>query len=830
MNEKVLKTLEYTKIIDKLAEFAGSVLGREKCKNLLPLTDIDEIRHMQEETTDALNRILQKGSLSFSGIPDIRASIKRLEVDATLGTGELLRISSVMTAALRVKNYGNSTKEKQVSHKPAWKLELEKAAEKAAGKSADSEGTTAAADNGDAEERDSLSERFSTLEPLSPMNNELQRCIISEEEIADDASAGLKHVRREIKKTNDKIHEQMGTLMTSYSSQGMLQDSLITMRDGRYCLPVKSEFRSQLQGMVHDQSSSGSTLFVEPLAVVKLNNELRELGILEQEEIEKVLKELSSMLSGAVDKLTADVKILTEFDFIFSRAALSKSMRAVEPRFNDRRYINIKKGRHPLIEQHKVVPIDIYIGDEFDLLVITGPNTGGKTVTLKTVGLFTLLGQAGLHVPAAEGTELGIFNEVYADIGDEQSIEQNLSTFSSHMTNTVHILEKADSNSLTLFDELGAGTDPTEGAALAMSILTYLHKRTIRTIATTHYSELKVFALTTKGVSNACCEFNVETLRPTYRLLVGIPGKSNAFAISSKLGLPEHIINDAREFIGVQEKSFEDLLSDLENDRVRIEREKEQAAANREETERIKQKLEEKAERIEETRSRIISEANEQARKILSDAKEYADAAIKKFNNWSSGGAGRDMELERTALREKLSDKDAQLGIKKKDKERQHLHAEYKEGDTVYVLSLNLKGKVASIPNPKGDLSVLIGSMRTQVNIKDIEPAEADEMEESKKKNNTGSGKIGASKAMTIKPELNLIGKRVDEALPELDKYLDDAYLSHLNKVTIIHGRGTGALRDAVHSHLKKTKYVSSFRVGEFGEGDRGVTIVEFKE
>lgn len=792
MNERALKTLEYNKIIDRLAALAGSALGREKCEKLLPSSDLEEIRRMQQETSDALARIYQKGSLSFSGIPDIRASIMRLKIGGTLGPQELLRISSLLTAALRAKNYG--------THKE------------------------------DAPP-DSLSERFSMLEPLSGVNNEIRRCILSEEEIADDASAALKSIRRAIRAANDKIRDELNSIVNSQQNRAMLQDSIVTMRNGRYCLPVKSEYKNQFGGMIHDQSATGSTLFIEPMAVVRLNNELRELALKEQSEIEKILAELSAMAGAHTEELAYNQTTLAEFDFIFARALLSRQMKASEPVFTRDRVIDIKKGRHPLIDPHRVVPIDIRLGQEFDLLVITGPNTGGKTVSLKTVGLFTLMGQAGLHIPAFDGSKLGVFREVYADIGDEQSIEQSLSTFSSHMTNTVSILKEADENSLALFDELGAGTDPTEGAALAMAILSYLHSRGICTMATTHYSELKVFALSTEGVSNACCEFDVATLRPTYRLLIGIPGKSNAFAISSKLGLPDSIIEDAKARIGTQDKTFEDLLSEL--DQKRIETEREYMAANeaRAEAEKLKKRLAEKNDRIDRAKDRILREANENAREILQGAKDYADEVIRKYNKWSTqGGLGKEMEAERSALRDKLGDTDDKLAVRtgKKGKgKKEESPEDFKVGDTVMVLSLNLKGTVSTPPNAKGDLYVQMGVLRSLVNIKDLEHVQSEE--EPKEKKSTQAGKIQMSKTLSISPELNLIGKRVDEALPILDKYLDDAYLAHLPKVTIIHGRGTGALRDAVQAHLKRTKYVKSFRIGGFGEGDHGVTIVEFK-
>ncbi len=791
MNDKALKKLEYNKIIDKLAALAGSGLGRELCKALVPSDNIVEIKARQKETSDALTRIYRKGSLGFYGLHDIRGSLKRLEIGSTLGAGELLQISSVLDAALRIKAYGVRDNEENAG--------------------------------------DSLDEMFNSLEPLTPLNNEIKRCIISEEEIADDASPALKNIRRSMKVTNDKIHEQLNSMVNSSGSRTMLQENIITMRNGRYCLPIKQEYRSQFPGMIHDQSSSGSTLFVEPMAVVKLNNDLKELEIREQEEIERILADLSNQAGLETENLDNNVRTIASLDFIFARAALSKQMKGTEPAFNDRGIIHIKKGRHPLIDPKKVVPIDITLGKDFTLLVITGPNTGGKTVSLKTVGLFTLLGQAGLHIPAFDGSELAVFEEVYADIGDEQSIEQSLSTFSSHMTNTVSILEKANYKSLVLFDELGAGTDPTEGAALAMSILANLHKRNVCTMATTHYSELKVYALSTEGVSNACCEFDIETLRPTYRLLIGIPGKSNAFAISSKLGLPDSIIEDAKNRIGVQDKSFEDLISDLEKKRIAMENEQLEISKARNEAEELRRRLEQKNERIDTSKDKIMAEAKEEARKVLQEAKDFADRTIKNFNKWSvEGGISRDMEMERGSLREKLSQAESGLALKNNKKSKKPVKPkDFKLGDAVNVLSLGLKGTVSSLPNAKGDLFVQMGILRSQVNISDLELID-EPVITGPNINRTGSGKIKMAKTATISTEVNLIGKTVDEALSVLDKYLDDAYLSHLPQVTVIHGRGTGALKNAVHSHLKRTKYVKSYREGAFGEGGQGVTIVEF--
>lgn len=792
MNSKVLKTLEYNKMIDMLCKYATSAMAKELAHALVPMTDLDEITKAQTHTSDALARIFRKGSLSFNGIHDIGMSLKRLEVGSTLGAVELLHISSNLDATLRIKSYGRN----EATEEPA----------------------------------DSVEELFAALEPLSPLSNEIRRCILSEDEIADDASPALKQIRRTIKLTNDKVHTSLNEIINSQNNRLMLQDSLITMRNGRYCIPVRQEYKSKFPGMIHDQSSSGSTFFVEPMSIVKLNNELMELEIKEQKEIEKILAELSGMAAEHVEAMTLNQKLLTQLDFIFAKAMLSKEMKGSEPTFNNHGIVNIKKGRHPLIPGKHVVPIDIHIGKDFDLLVITGPNTGGKTVTLKTVGLFTLMGQAGLHIPAFDGSELAIFEEVYADIGDEQSIEQSLSTFSSHMKNTISIVEQANYRSLALFDELGAGTDPTEGAALAMSILSDLHRRKVTTIATTHYSELKVFALTTDRVSNACCEFDVETLRPTYRLLIGIPGKSNAFAISSKLGLPDYIIEDAKERIGHQDKRFEDLITDLNESRSTIEKEQEEISAYKVEIEKLKEELKQKQERMEQTKERILREANEEANRILQNAKDFADDSIRKFNKWQSqSGFNKEMEAERQALRDRLNQTGANLSLKNTAARKQHKAKDFKLGDTVNVLTLGLKGTISSLPNAKGDCTVQMGILSSQVNIKDLELVD-EEVIKAPNLSKTQSGKIKMSKSLSIHPDINVIGKTVDEALPEVDKYLDDAYLAHLPRVTIIHGVGTGALKNAIHSHLRKCKYVKTYRLGEFGEGGMGVTIVEFKQ
>ncbi len=794
MNDKSLQTLEYNKIKDMLVNLASSDMGQDLCRDLNPINNIDEIKIRQKETSNALSRILRKGNIGFHGLYDVRPSMKRLEIGSTLSANELLHVSSILESSLRAKSYGTA-QDGQQEHEP-----------------------------------DSLNHYFSSLEPLSNIRKEIQRCIIGDNEFADDASPGLKNIRRSINNAKGKIQGQLNRIMTAANNKNYLQDNLITLRNGRYCLPVKAEYRSNIPGMIHDQSSTGSTVFIEPMAVVNLNNEIRELALKEQEEIEKILADLSNMVSDYTESIISNLKILVKLDFVFAKANLAKNMKASEPVFNEEHIINIKEGRHPLIDPKSVVPIDISIGKDFDMLIITGPNTGGKTVSLKTVGLFTLMGQSGLHIPASFGSQLGMFDEVYADIGDEQSIEQNLSTFSSHMTNIVNILKHANHKSLVLFDELGAGTDPTEGAALAMSILDHCHREQIRTMATTHYSELKMYALSTPRVSNAACEFDIKTLRPTYRLLIGIPGKSNAFAISKRLGLPDSIIDNAKNKIGQDDKSFEELLTDLENKRLDMEKSYNEIEKDSREAKFLRNELESKVKSLGRREKQILDSAKEEARKHLQEAKDYADETIKKYNKWSSqSGLNKEMEDTRGELRDKLSklSPKSNIGEDRKPK-RKHKLSDFNLGDDVYVISLGLDGIVTSIPNDKGDLFVQMGILSSKVNINDLELKE-DSSKNNFKPSKSSAGKIKASKSSVISHEINIIGKTVDQALPEVDKYLDDAYLSNMKKIRIVHGKGTGALRNAVHSHLKKSKYIKSYRLGEFGEGDVGVTIVEFK-
>ena len=789
MNQKTLTKLEYDKIIGLLEEEASSFRGRQLCRRLKPMTDLNKINTFQEQTAAAFTRIIRKGRFSFGDAAPIEESMKRLEIGGALSISELLRICRLLKNAARAKSYGRHDTQEDAA--------------------------------------DCLDDYFNLLEPLSPLSNEIDRCIISEEEIADDASSELKRIRRNMSTINDRVHATLSGLVNG-SWRSYLQDPIITMRGDRYCLPVKAEYRGQVQWLIHDQSSTGSTLFIEPMAVVKLNNDLKELYAKEQEEIQAILADLSSQAASYVEEIRQDYRAMTDLDFIFARGALALSMQASRPVFNQEGRIRIREGRHPLLDPRTVVPITVSLGEDFTLLIITGPNTGGKTVSLKTVGLFTLMGQAGLHIPAGDRSELAVFYQVYADIGDEQSIEQSLSTFSSHMTNIVSFLKKVDEQSLVLFDELGAGTDPTEGAALAIAILSYLHKRGIRTMATTHYSELKVYALSTEGVENACCEFDVESLRPTYRLLIGIPGKSNAFAISGKLGLPEFIIKDARKRLSEQDISFEDLLTDLETSRRTIEHERAEIQAYRKETEALKAQAQQRQEKLEEQRNRIIREANEKANAILREAKEVADETIRNFHKFGKENiSAAEMEKERERLRQKIKTTQADAAVKAAKQKKKYKASDFKLGESVKVLSMNLTGTIHSLPDSKGNVTVQMGILRSQVNISDLEIIEEPVPYAAKKFSRTSKSSMKMGKSLSVSPEINLLGKTVDEAVAELDKYLDDALLSHLNTVRVVHGKGTGALRKGIHEYLRRQKHVKSYRLAEFGEGDAGVTIVE---
>ncbi len=826
MNSKVLRTLEFNKILERLENCADSQEGKKLSRELLPYSDIQEIRKLQEETEAACNRIRLYGSISFSGVRDVTPSIKRLSLAASLSIPELLQISGLLTVAGRAKAYGREDDDKK-EQKP-----VPRAVRKAAHYTKNTQSGSDAKPEDKELLFDALTDYFKALEPLTPVNRELQRCILSEDEIADEASEGLYNVRRKMHVLEERIHSELSNILNR--SRNLLQDGVITMRDGRYCLPVKAEYKSSFPGMVHDQSSTGATLFIEPMSVVKLNNDIRELESDEKREIEKVLQRLSDSLMPYSEEIIRNIGLLAHLDFTFAKAKLAHNMRGTKPVFNEKYYVNIKDGRHPLIDPGKVVPISIYLGDEFSLLVITGPNTGGKTVCLKTVGLFQLMGQSGMFIPAFEGSELGVFEEIFADIGDEQSIEQSLSTFSAHMTNTVKILEQADSHSLCLFDELGAGTDPTEGAALAMAILNFLHNMKTRTVATTHYAEIKVYALTTEGVENASCEFDVETLSPTYRLLIGVPGKSNAFAISQKLGLPTYIIDDAKARLESEDVKMEDVIASLEESRITVEREREEIQRYKAEIEEYKRRARESSRGVEKGKDKILQKAREEAAEILADAKETADAIVKELRKQEQNGAATlEAEKTRTKLNQKLRSTQASLSQGQTKGPSQPISAKkLKVGDTVKVLSMNLTATVSTLPDKDDMVYVTAGIIRTKVSIRDLELLQSAKpiAQQNQSGRTKGAGAIRMSKAMGISPEINLIGKMTAEALPELNKYLDDAYLAHLPQVRIVHGRGTGALKKMVHTALKKNKYVESFRLGEYGEGSDGVTIAFFKK
>lgn len=791
MNNKSLSTLEYNKIISRLVSFACSDGAKQILHKLEPMTDIDKINTALDYTNDALTRVYQKGSVDFSRIKDIRGSIARLKVGSSLNALELLNISMLLECAAHIKEYYE-------------------------------------------QRADSIQPLIDMLDPVTLLNNAIKKCIISEDEISDDASANLRSIRRQKNIAADRIHTELNKILNSPSTRTYLQDYVITTRQGRFCLPVKAEYKSLMPGMVHDQSSTGSTVFIEPAAVVKLNNDIRELELKEQAEIEVILADLSAKAAEYTDSLLSDYEILTNLDCIFAKALLSRHFNCSRPVMNNKGIVNIKKGRHPLIEPHTVVPIDIYLGTDFNLLIITGPNTGGKTVSLKTVGLLTLMAQAGLNIPALEHSDIAVFDNIFADIGDEQSIEQSLSTFSSHMTNTVDILKKADSNSLILFDEIGAGTDPTEGAALAIAILDSLHRRNITTMATTHYSEIKMYALTTDGVENACCEFDVQSLRPTYRLLIGVPGKSNAFAISKKLGLSDNIINDASRRLDSEDIKFEDLVTDLEQSRVTIEREREELNEYKAQIAQLKSKLTKKTERLDERTDNIIRKANEEAARILKDAKEYADKTINAMNK--HGMTVKELEKHRSAIREKMNKRQEKLKIEPANnisEHKAHDISEFKVGMHVKVLTMNVIGTVSQIHKNKNQVTVLVGSLSTKMDIKNLailkgykDPAETS----SKPKGAGGSGKIKMSKSSSVSSEINLLGYTVDEAIAVLDKYLDDAYIARIPQVRIVHGKGTGALRSGITSYLHGVPYIKEFRLGQIGEGAEGVTIVTFKD
>ena len=810
MNKRSLRILEFNKILAMVNEYATSPMAKRRIDRMKPQRDIDVIRKLQEETNDALNRLNRHGNISFSGLRDVGASIKRLEVQGTLTSRELLDIAAVLQVAKAAKQYGDGSDLTEVlasrNQEPVSQTTF-----------------------------DSLTERFNMLLPLEHISSEITRCILAENEFADDASSGLKNIRREIRLTNDKLHQQLDKIIKSDANRDQLQDSLITMRNGRYCIPVKQEYRSNFPGMIHDQSSTGSTLFIEPMAVVNLNNQIKELANEELLEIEKILESLSAQAAAYVSDIAYDLELLTDLDFIFAKAKFARATNSTRPIFNTDGIIDIRQGRHPLLEKHTVVPVDIRLGETYNLLIITGPNTGGKTVSLKTLGLFSLMGQAGLHIPAMEESRLAVFDDIFADIGDEQSIEQNLSTFSSHMSNIVYIVQHTTPNTLCLFDEPGGGTDPVEGAALAVSILNFLKSMGARCMATTHYSELKTYALSSEGVENASCEFDVATLRPTYKLTIGIPGKSNAFAIASKLGLPDHIITSAKEQIDSDAIDMETLLADLEASKRSMEEDEKAIEAYKQEIKSLKESLQKKEENLDTKKAEILKKAREEAREIIEDAKDVADQTIRDYNKWRNNPHKADMhtmEEQRSKLRGKIKDYDKAGASQTQKQTSNHKASDFHIGDTVQVLSMGTRGTISKLPDSKGIAGVQMGILNSMLPISDllIIPESTVSVNGTKQKysgKRTGGDHTSVNKSMTFSPELNVMGKTVDEACFEIDKYLDDAVLAHISRVTIIHGKGTGALRKGIWQYLKKHPLVQSYRSGEFGEGEYGVTIVE---
>ena len=787
MNQKVLKTIEYTKIIAMLKEEADSSLGKEIAEALLPSSEPEEVRKSLLETEDAENRIRLKGPLSFRGMTDIRLYFPRIRLGAALSIAELLHVEKILEFAEKARDFAGETE-------------------------------------------DSLSVYFQALSPLEEVRREFQRAIESEERLSDDASKELSEIRRKEKGIEGKISDELNRTLNDKRS--MLQEGVITLRNGRHVFPVKAEYKNAFHGIVHDESSTGATLFMEPLSIVQLENSLTELLSLEKREVEKILLALTLRLQPEISALQENVECIAHLDFVFAKAKLGKKMEGIRPTVLEEKKVSLLDARHPLIPGDKVVPISIHIGEGFRLLVITGPNTGGKTVCLKTLGLLQLMGQAGLLIPAFQGSSITVFREIFADIGDEQSIEQSLSTFSSHMTNTVKILAEADADSLCLFDELGAGTDPTEGAALALGILHDLFQRRVTTVATTHYAEIKLYALSEEGVENAACEFDVESLRPTYRLLIGVPGKSNAFAIAKKLGLSDAIIEDARGRIGEEDLHFEDLIADLEDTRRLAEREKLEIEQYKEEVERLKARARESTKGIEKGKDKILNRAREEAARILAEAKETADEIIKEIKKKENGGSGSlEAEQLRTKLRKKLEENQSALGAQTVKGPSQTISLKNLAlGDKVRLLNMHgVVGTVTELPDKSGMFTVSAGILRTKVSAKEVEFIQHKEKEAHTRNQGKTAG-LGRAKAMGISPEINLIGKMTADALPELNKYLDDAFLAKLPQVRIVHGRGTGALRKMVHECAKKNKHIESFRLGEYGEGSDGVTIVYFKK
>jgi len=781
MNPKALSTLEYPKIIEMLSSRAISPMGKARADALTPMTDIAEISQAQAETTAATGYILRKGSLPLGGIRDIRAFISRAMAGGMLYIEDLLHVADFLYVCGKAMTYGREERNTEPT---------------------------------------CLTPHFNGILAAPALEAEINRCIKSATEIADNASPKLNDIRRNITQAHNKIRDQLQSVIRSGAYKDMLQDAIITLRGDRFCVPVKADQRGNFPGMVHDQSSTGATVFMEPLVVVQLNNKIKELHFEEKREEERILMKLSGLVADEADILTASINNLTYLDFVFAKGELSLAQEANPPEFNQRGYVNIRKGRHPLLKAGTVVPTDIWLGGEFAMLLITGPNTGGKTVTLKTIGLLTCMGQAGLHIPAAEHSELAVFDEVFADIGDEQSIEQSLSTFSSHMSNIVQIIGQLEGQSLVLLDELGAGTDPTEGAALAIAILQYLQSKGTRTVITTHYSELKLYALSTPGVENASCEFDVETLRPTYRLLIGVPGKSNAFAIAARLGLPENIITKAKEALSTEEVRFEDVITDLEAGKKMVAIEQERAAVYRREAEALRQDLAKTQEKLQAQKDKILEKAREDALFTVQQARREAEALLKSMQQT------KESEEARRQMREKLGEMEVAIGPIK-EKPTRKPPENLRRGDKVFIHSLNQSGTVSTPPNEKGEVHIQAGIMKIKVHITDLSISEDEPKEKFTPAGGAGGSKIG--KAMHIRPEIDLRGMLPEEATGVANKYLDDAFLGGLSMCTLIHGKGTGAVRNAVHTMLKKHPHAKDFRLGKYGEGETGVTVVTLR-
>ncbi|MCL1863214.1 MAG: endonuclease MutS2 [Defluviitaleaceae bacterium] len=777
MNKKTINSLEFPKIIDMLVQCAISPLGKKRCAKILPLTHLDDINRAQKETTTAASLILNKGSLPLGGISDIAGAITRAAAGGTLMAEELLQVGECLYVFKKIAMY---------CHLDVLVLTA-------------------------------LAHYFQGIATIEPLEKEITRCIKPSGEIADSASQKLAEIRRNIRIAHDRVRDHLQGVIHSASYKNMLQEAIVTLRGDRFCVPVKAEYRGSFPGMVHDQSSTGATVFMEPLSVVELNNKIKDLHFEEKREEEKILQKLSGLVGENSEILDANMELVTILDTIFAKAELSLQMKATEPIFNTRGYVNIKKGRHPLLDQNTVMPTDIYLGGDFFMLLITGPNTGGKTVSLKTVGLFTLMGQAGLHIPAFDNSELAVFDDVFADIGDEQSIEQSLSTFSSHMTNIVSILENLHHNSLVLLDELGAGTDPTEGAALAIALLSHLHVRKIRTVVTTHYSELKLYALSTEGAENASCEFNVETLRPTYRLLIGIPGKSNAFAIAKRLGLSDKIIEDARALLSQKDIRFEDVITDLEASKKLVLLEQDKAAAAARDAEKLQQDVAKLEEKLRTQKEKILQQAREEAAEILRNTKKEADAVIE-------GMKKQELEEARRHAREGLTALESAIAPTI-EKPRHAPPQNLRRGDRVYIHSMQQQGTVQTPPDPSGETLIQAGIMKIKVHVSDLSLDEKPPEEKAA----AFIKKRASMKSLNISPEIDLRGLMPEEAVAQAESYLDEAFLSALSTVTLIHGKGTGVLRKAIQNMLKHQPNVKEFRPGKYGEGEDGVTVVTFK-